>query len=152
MLPAGKYVAKAIDAALGKAGTGTYQLAVNLQVQEGEHKDKCIIWFGYLSENALPYTVEAMTALGWSGDDVTDLKGITANEVQIVVDSEEYEGRTRSKVQYVNKLGGGPIVKERLGADEERALAAKLKGRIAAMRAKSPAPASGAPVMDKAVF
>lgn len=63
----------------------------------------------YFSPQAKPFSLERMRAMGWEGglskEDVTDLKGIDKNEVDVEIRIEEYEGKLRPKVQILS--GGG---------------------------------------------
>lgn len=44
MLPVGKYVAKALNAELGFADTGTELVSVLFEITDGEHKGARVTW------------------------------------------------------------------------------------------------------------
>ncbi len=128
MIDAGTYRAKAVSAALGNTSTGKEQLGIEFELMDvdgvaGPH----ITYYGYFTDAALEFTVKALRACGWKGTDLTDLAGLTDNEVSLVIAHEEYEGKVTAKVQWVN-APGGLAMKSQLDPD-----AAKMKGRIAAL-------------------
>jgi hypothetical protein len=107
MLDKGTYRARGIEGGLGVAGTGTEQVAVRLRITEVPHEGESAVWYGYFTEKTKRRTLEALIALGWSGDDLSDLSGIDANEVEIVVDHEpDREGEMRARVKWINAPGG----------------------------------------------
>lgn len=94
-----------------------------------------IVWRGYLSEKAKPRTVETLIkAFDWNGDwDDLNFEGI---DVIIVTDEEEWNGETRVKAKWLNRLSNK--------ASEAKAaeIAAKLKGEDSG---SAPKPAAKAP-------
>ncbi len=110
-------------------GKGRHDVSVvrSALAESGEHKDtpQIIVQFqdlnndtitAYLfcTEKAWPYTAEKLCTLGW--DPVkrgyrfeelnADPSPIVGNFVEIVVDEEEYEGKKRNKVKFINPTGG----------------------------------------------
>jgi hypothetical protein len=136
MIPEGTYSAKAIEAALGRAGTGTEQIAVRLRITSGEHEGAEITFYGYFSEKATQRTLESLRHLGWTSDDITSLEGLGDTEASIVIEHEEDQrtGEPRPRVKWVNGPGSGLAMKERLAPGEAKALAARLKGAAIASR------------------
>ncbi len=144
MIPAGTYRARAVEGALGHTEGGNPQLAVQFTLLDDDVQGQTIAWYGYFTEKTQERTVQALRYCGWQGDDLTDLSGIDANEVQIVVDHEEYNGVTRAKVQWVND-GAGLRMKSRMSQGDAAAFAAKMRGAIVAQRQKGGgSPATGA--------
>jgi hypothetical protein len=95
----------------------------------------------WLSEAAFPYTMKTLTeVLGWTGDDFEELNAeppvLAGRLVSLVLADEEYQGKTRTVVKYINKIGGGKK------AEPEKISA--LKGKLLAYRKAKPA----APVSD----
>lgn len=146
MLAEGRYKARGVEGALGMTGTGREQVAVLVEVTQGEHAGEQLTWYGYFTEKTVDRTFESLRLLGWEGDDLTDLRGINANEVSIEVEHEEdSEGRKRARVKWING-GGGLVMKERLAEGAARAFAARMKGAAIASRQKSggaPKPSNG---------
>jgi hypothetical protein len=133
-IPDGKYRARGVAAALSEAGTGTKQVVVELElldVDPGEAGDNRHWWYGYFSDRAWERTVEALRALGWEGDDLSDLSGINRSEVFAVLKTEVYEGSPNQKVAFINKLGDLPV-KNQLSADQAKVFAAEMRGKIRA--------------------
>src|SRR5579862_677136 len=108
MLSPGYYRARAIEWALGKTDKGNRQVAVRFQTFDDEDRPgEAITWYGYFTEKTAERTLESLQHCGWTGDDITDLSGIERNEVQLVVENEEYEGKVHARVAWVNLPGGG---------------------------------------------
>lgn len=136
MMAAGRYRARAVQAALGETSTGKEQIAVEFETLDeegapGEH----ITWFGFFTEKSLEHTVRALRVCGWRGDDINNLDGISDNEVSLVVEHEEYEGKVSAKVKWVNAPGGGIALKSTLDAGRAASFAATMKSRIRAIEA-----------------
>jgi hypothetical protein len=169
LIAEGKYRGRASDWMLGKAGTGTEQIGVLfdfLDVTEDDGKPFSMSWYGAFTDKALPHTVKGLRACGWEGSDPSELDerkgGLDANEVQLVVEHEEYEGEMRAKIRWVNKLGGLGMNTPLEGGDL-KSFGARMKAKILALdpsnaakhakgNGKSPAakPAPKAPPRDDA--
>jgi hypothetical protein len=73
------------------------------------------------------------------------LCGLDANEVSLVVELEEYNGQTQAKVKWVNRSGAaGVAMNARMGDDQRRAFAARMKGAAVASRQQQAASGNGA--------
>lgn len=106
----------------------------------------------YLSPAALPFTVKALDAMGWTGNDISDLSSIGSKLYQIVVKGEEYNGNWYPKVAFVNpnESTGGGTGQPKMDDTAKKRFAAQMKGQIIAARGgpvQKPAPkgAGGAP-------
>jgi hypothetical protein len=147
MIPQGRYKARCVEAALSKTSTGREQVAALLEVTQGEHAGEQLTWYGHFTDKTTERTFESLRHLGWEGDDLTDLRGIDANEVSVVIEHEEgQDGRTYPRVKWINGNGGGLAVKERLDDAAARAFAARMKGAAIASRSKNggaPKPSNG---------
>ena len=142
-IPNGKYRAKAKAWLLTEIGErSTPAVSVEFSFLAPEYASEGIAWDGWLTENAYARTVESLRHCGWEGDDVTDLQGLDANEVELVVEAEEYEGKTYPRVKWVNRLGG-IATKPPMSADRTKAFAAEMRAKIRALDAaggRKPAP------------
>lgn len=145
MIPPGRYKARAIEGALGETSGGKEQVAVLFEIVEGDYQGQQMTWYGYFhgadsskAQKNAKRTLESLRHCGWKGDDLTDLSGLGANEVQIVVEQEEYEGKIRTKIAWVNKCGGLAL-NTPLTGDKAKAFAARMKGL--ALTVKPPEPA-----------
>jgi hypothetical protein len=120
--------ARAINAAVGKASTGTVQIAI-----EFEFLDEVggITYYGALSDAAFEYTMKAIRTAGFVGDDISDLSSLQndAPEVVLVIEPEEYNGKVTRKVKFINSAGGLAL-KDALQGDDLAQFARKLKGKI----------------------
>lgn len=62
----------------------------------------------WLTDDCFDRTMHTLTkTLSWDGDDLSDLNGtcLVGNKAWVVVEEEEYEGVTRSKIKWVNEVG-----------------------------------------------
>jgi hypothetical protein len=138
MIEPGKYRARATDAKLGVAQTGSDTVAVAFELldQPGQH----ITWYGYFTEKTVDRTMESLRYCGWEGDDVSDLSGIDANEVEIVVEHEDdKEGKPRARVKWINRAGSSKAqLKTEMNDAQKKAFAARMKGAALASRSKIP--------------
>ena len=134
MISIGKHRAVCRSTALGYSSKGTEQVALDFIVTDKEDSDcgQTITVYRFFSPNALKYTVADLRTLGWSGSDPSTLpeSGFPA-EVQIVVEHEEYDGKTRPKIKFINALGGG--MKNRMDETQRRSFGASMRGQIAAL-------------------
>jgi hypothetical protein len=133
MLEPGNYKGRAVTWGLGETSTGKEQIAIEFMTMdtagvEGPH----INWFGYFSDAAFETTIKALRTCGWTGIDVSDLSGLDANEVQLIVEHEEYEGKKRARVRWINPVGGLTL-KAPMSPEKTRKFAAEMKIRITAL-------------------
>jgi hypothetical protein len=138
MVPAGEYVCKAKRWGYELTEKRKLRLAIEYEVLEGERKGQAIYDDLYITEAALPRTVEVLRTLGWVGKDLSEVDagkgGLDANAVQLVLQDDTYEGKTRAKVKYVNPLRRAA---ERPAADALKRLGAKLLGAVAEADARN---------------
>lgn len=158
MLPEGRFKARAIEGGLGETNDGNPQVGVRFTILDEEFHGEEITWFGSFSKKLgqgtktpLERTIESLRACGWKGDDLSALEGISDNEVSLVIEHDDYNGKISAKVKWVNRAGGLAL-KAPMSADKAKAFAAKMRGEvIAASRAiggapgATPAPAQGRP-------
>jgi hypothetical protein len=121
--------AHAINAAVGRASTGTHQIAI-----EFEYRDEPggITYYGPLTDAAFEFTMKAIRTAGFEGDDISDLSSLcngAAPDVMLVIGPEEYNGKTTIKVKFINSLGGLAL-KDALQGDDLTQFARTLKGKI----------------------
>lgn len=148
----GTYRGKALGAVLGETSKGNEQVAIEFGFFDVENAR--LTYFGTFGEKALEHTLKALRAAGWKGDDLSDLSSIggpDAPEVDLVVENEEYEGKVRPRIRWVNPRGG-PSVKAQLTPDKAKAFAARMRGAVLAhdrthgqQRAAAPARSNRAP-------
>lgn len=159
MLPMEKarYRAKAVAWSLGEASTGTPQVGVEFEVQDGDHKGERISGYFALSDAAAEYTLEKLRNCGWTGSDIGELEdkeasaSMASKQVELVCEPEDVKkdgqlltnddgsARLRLRIQFVNRAGG-LAMKKSLSDDSRRALAAKMRAKLAALDARNGGP------------
>ena len=136
-IPAGRHSAKVIDYGLGETKNGDPQVKIRFKL-DGDGSE--ITWFGSLKEGrAREITIDALLVCGMVGDDLNDLSGGAGSgilnekkSVSIVVEDEEYNGKTTTKVKWINDIDGGG----RSLAPDKKPLLKSMKGDILARRAQ----------------
>lgn len=150
-IPNGTYRARGTQGMLGETSTGKEQVAVEFELLEEGFVGTRIAWFGYFTDKTQARTIETLRNCGWQGTDLTNLEGVDANEVSLVIEQEEYEGKWSPRVRWVNIPGSGLALKSPLSADKAKAFAARMRGQIAAIdqaaamggQCRAPPPSSG---------
>jgi hypothetical protein len=115
---------------LDETKSGTPFVRIPCIVSEpGDQEHKEIVWRGYLSEKAKPRTVETLIqAFDWDGNwNDLNFDGI---QCMIVTEAEEYNGETRIKARWLNRLSNK-------AADE---VAARIAARMIAEDEGKPVP------------
>lgn len=142
MINIGKYRAKAIKPsdirdAMGKASTGTKFIKLGFQVTEGPDAGETVPWSGYFTANTTERTLQSLKYCGarMKDDDVTDLEGVDRNEVEIVVEHEQYtnkqgEEKTHARVAWVNSLAAGVSDAAKMGDADLAAFKRELAGAV----------------------
>lgn len=120
-IEAGMYKGRAVAGSeqYGSTSNGNDQIVIDLDLGE-EGKVSTFLVF---SDKAAPYSMQRLRACGWQGTDLSDLKGIDANEVDVEVKYEEYNGEEKMKVQIYT--GNGVVLKDQFDAKGKKAFAAK---------------------------
>lgn len=130
-------VAREFDFGQGETGKQTPYVRVSFEVVEGDSTGEFISWYGYLSDATADRTLESLRICGWDGDELDEeLPGMGKFKVSLVVDADEYEGKIRNRVRWVNRLStntGPKPEKNRLGLDVLAQINAKLGVKIASL-------------------
>lgn len=130
----GKFRAKAKTWDLGETSTGKEQVAVEFQILTEGAEYSTITWYGYFTEDTWQRTIESLRYMGWKGENLEDLSGLDANEVELEVGEEEYQGKTQTKVKWVNRAGGLNL-KAPLSPERKKSFAAQMSQKIRALDA-----------------
>lgn len=139
----GRYRARAQFGTLTTASTGTEQVVIDFVITEdGPGHGSRLPWYGFFTEKTFARTIESLRHLGWEGDDLNDLTGIDANEVELDIGIEEYTNKNgevgmRSRVNWVNRAGG-PVLKGAMDAGQAADFARRMRGRVLALRSGTP--------------
>lgn len=124
----GTYKAKVTSHAISETSKGDPQATITFSAEGGGS----ITWYGSFSEKATPHTVKALLVCGLKGQNPAGPLEI-GKEVSIVVEDDvSQDGKTRSKVRWVNALGA---VRNVIPQDMAKAKLAALEGAVIAARA-----------------
>ena len=123
----------------GVTSNGNDQVVVDLNLVDlGES----VSTFLNFSEAAAQYSIDRLRALGWEGNDLSNLAGIDRNEVMVSVKYETWEGKERMRVEIVT--GGGRVtLKDTMDDKRKKVFAARFKGLAASTGGPSAASAQG---------
>jgi hypothetical protein len=144
------YIAKPGTYKFGRSENGTDQIGVEFEVVDGVEKGKTFIWYGFFSEKTIERTMTSLRHCGWTCDDLSVLTGFGSKNVSIVVEEEVYQGKSRTKVQWVNSLDDhGVRMKSELPAAGLKALASRLKGAALASRGAVATKPTGQPATGR---
>lgn len=132
-----KYAARAKEWALGETAKGGEEVVVHFEILTPDAEMSAINWYGYFTDKTWERTIESLRICGWTGADLQSLDGLNANEVELVIEDEEYEGKMRARVRWVNRPGGLSL-KAPLSGDRAKSFAASMRDRIKALDATSP--------------
>lgn len=114
-ITAGKKTAHALATRFIKSEKGTLGIEVAFGFIEGTTPET-LNWVGWLSTAAIENTMKVLTdVLEFNGDDevvpgTSNLKPDTYNkqkDIELVVEMEEYEGKSRPRIKWVNNPGTG---------------------------------------------
>lgn len=138
LLPQGEYRVRCIAHKWGETNKNKYeQIGIALQIIEGKYANKRLSYYGtFASDKAEEITISAMRALGFRGVDICDLSSMYEGEAVATVEHEEYEGKTRARVKWLN--GADVIMKKEMTPQELNRFAQRMKAKLA--RTATPAP------------
>ena len=138
LLAQGKYTAHVKSTAFRITPNSKEEIALWFEVageDEGDTPHNVPAYL-YFSEGAQERSLESLRAAGWTGDnigellDLVDASQLLPDAVEIVVEHNEYQGNTRARVKWINKLGGGPRAQP-AAPTAKAAFAARMKGLVA---------------------
>ena len=145
MISEGKHMARPTSWGLSESKNGSEQYAIGFEIVSGDEAGQTITWYGsFANEMAFEITMKGIRAAGGVGTDLNALE-FPDTPVEIVVAHEEYNGKIRDKVRFINGGGGGI---RHMDAGKSKSFAAKMASRIKAFDAKNgapPAPTTKAP-------
>lgn len=139
---AGTHRARAKEWGLGYSDTGKEQIAVLFQIADGPHNGKHIHWYGYFTDETLDQTLMSMRHCGWASESLAELDTLGDNDVMLVIEDEEYQGKWRSRVRWVNRVPKLAL-KSQMNMQQASDFAQKLRGKTVASKQKygaQPAP------------
>ncbi len=149
----GIYKARGIEGSAQKGHTkkGIEQLALDLEIPE---LGRTLTTFLFFSDDAAPYALERLEALGWEPTDDPRFPGISRNEVDVQIKYEMYDdgrggGPKETMKVDIMTAGGRVVLKDAMSAQEERGFMSrilqlkKMHGGPAVAKTE-PAPSGGA--------
>lgn len=117
---------------MGTADTGTEQIGVEFLIVGGDEDGQRITDYFPLSEKAIQFTFEKLLAAGWDGQDMVEWTGLGSVDCRLVVEDEEYQGKWKKKIVFVNRAGVG--MKNAMNAGQKSDFAARMRGHLAAFQ------------------
>ncbi len=142
LIPPGDYRAVAVPVTtddgptfvqFGKTNSGKTFVLLNFEILDGPSAGKTISWRGFFTtEKAEKRTVESLRYCGFRGEELSAASAQELDqEVSIAIDHEEYEGKVRDRVKWVNRPGGrGYKLKEQLPGADLKKLSSSLKLKV----------------------
>ena len=131
---------------------GTPFIEFYLEITDGENKGGLVRWTGYFTERTSERSIQSLQTCGWTGEDLSEfadgcIHGLDTNEVQIVVELEEYENdegetRTSPRVAWINRVGGFLNTAAKLNDGAARAFGERMRGLVMKSKEKMPPPAA----------
>lgn len=123
LMGVGNHKAKVVEAYMPDVKEGkTPSVCLTFKNEAGDTIDAYL----FLSAKALERTEKALRTCGWVGDDVSELMrdGVDIKWVEIVVEEEEYQGKVRTKVKWINPL------RAKMEEDKAKELAMSLRKKF----------------------
>ena len=132
MVKPGTYTAKVVSHPINDTKSGAPQVTITFSF-DADGRAQTMTYFGSLKDGALEHTVKALLVCGLKGNNPAGPLEI-GREVSIVVDEKkDLEGKLRTKISWVNALGG---VRNVIPADLAQAKLSALEGAVMAARQK----------------
>lgn len=136
----GKYWARAAEWAWGLSSEGNEQLAIAFDfIDHPGHRMTAYLSF---TDAAFDYSLKKLRNCGWQGNNFDDMTGLDANEVQLVVDWEEYQGKRELRIGFIN-AAGGIALKQVMEPAQRKTFADRMRAKIDAADAAAGRPTAG---------
>lgn len=104
----GKYLARVVSYGIPEPKPGKMPSVVLTFEFEEDGKKRQLTWFGSLSEKAIEHTAKSLIIAGMKSDMLSTLcepGAFHEKDVSITVEHDTYEGKTRSRVKWINEPG-----------------------------------------------
>jgi len=116
-----KVNAKVVGSQMGTTNTGTEQLVISFETDSPDTPK--ISKYLFFTDKSMDISLKALVALGWKPEEhdynITLLNGtdvLVGRECSLVLENEEYNGKTSTKVVFVNSKGPPPMDSTAAGA------------------------------------
>jgi len=142
----GTFAAKVTYIQMGITSTGKQQLGIRWALEDGES-----IWsyHWFSSEGAMKVTESTLQSIGWDPivngwalDQIVETDLLVGREAQLVLAEEEYDGKRRVRVQFVNDINGGGGMRDAMTPEQVAEFVAALRARAGAAPVPQAAPPS----------
>lgn len=139
LIQVGKHKARAMKDSyeVGIDDSGKDYAYLGFEITDGINKGARLGRYFYFTEAAKLLSIEGLRKAGakFPGGDIDDPDGIGDVECEVVVEHEEYKGKTRAAIKWVNRLNG---IKEehRLDDSAKRSFRDRLKADLLATGSK----------------
>lgn len=143
------------DVKFGMSSNNNLQVAVSFRFtdEKDEFYGKMITWIGsFAPGKASEISLQGLENCGWRGDDVLDMTGIDAEEVELVIVEEWNTDQTKQypKVQFINRLSGRFEFQKPVEGTSLAVHSKALSQQIRAIRAsQGRKPAAAAPAQQR---
>jgi hypothetical protein len=118
-----------------------FTAAVAFKVTHGDYAGMVLTKFFYFGDvldkggrTAMDRSLESLRIAGFKGDDIDTFSDqAPANQVEITVEHQEYQGKTQARIGFVQRPGGsgsGYVIKEAIPPRELKSIAGRLKNRL----------------------
>jgi hypothetical protein len=139
MIEPGTYTGKVEAVRVGESeqkGTPFFELKFKIIGGPCDGWDISQRW--YLSDAAVERSLQVLETCGWTGTRIDafldgKLHGVDSREVSLVIEHQEYEGKTNARVKWVNSTRQ---MSENMSKSSAASLADKIEARVLALRAK----------------
>lgn len=123
MFEPGQHVARVVNFDIGRSSAKkTPCIQLVFEFVEGENKGKQITAWRYITGDATERTLKDLRVCGWNepvGSPINHaMPGLGATKVRITVEEEEYNGKARMRVTWINSMGGAPAMTNRSDEDD----------------------------------
>lgn len=141
MINPGKYTGRVKDYALGVTQKGDPKVMIIFTFKDEHGSQQELTWTGFLSEKAKNITIDTLLNCGMKGEDIGALvAGVecgvldTSIDVTLVIENEEYQGKTFPRIKWVNRPGGAAFKDKLTSADVKKMPGLNLKADVLARR------------------
>lgn len=140
----GTFDATVVDYGASTTKKGSPMVMIRFKYEDGDKDAHFINWYGtFASDKSSEITCEALAVCGWTTNSPADLaKGAGSGvldetrQVSITLKNDEYEGKVRLKVAYINPPGGAGFRDSMGHAEAVKAFSGINIGAIAAQARK----------------
>lgn len=115
----------------GESGTKrTPLVSIRFEILRGPYAGQTIGYYGYFPEDKFEQgerTIKGLRACGFKSDDFGAMQTEVVNqECEIVVETEEYKGRTRPRVLWINPVSSGMRIENTMDPSKLRLFSARF--------------------------